>query len=383
MTKKETDLIIDIRDYCFRHAYEGETLEDFRNWIEISTTIGAFNKERLVGQLMILPLQINLHGQIYDMGGIGFVATYPEYRNSGVMKQLIIHSLKEMKNRGQTISILGPFSVAFYRYFGWEVFFDRLNYNLPIEKIHVDKKNLNGIIRFDYSYMDNNILMVKEVYEKYALKTNGMMQRDEKWWKRLKMRQPKAMFAVVLNEEGEAEGYIRYLIQDMDFILLDFIALNIDAEQKLWQYIYVHQSNVSTVRGSAAAHESFGSTWENPQFEKKVIQDKMVRIVDVEKFLSAYPFNALEKTLYLKVTDHFAPWNQGVYKIENQKTTKIAEKEQDACLQMDITSLSSFLVGYHDINWYHYQNKAVATKEVLAGWAKAVPAEKPQFYGHF
>lgn len=383
IAKDEEKQILDIRDYCFRHVYQGKTLEDFRNWIKASTTIGAFDKEKLASQLMILPLQMNVHNQIYSMGGIGFVAAYPEYRSSGVMKQVMIHALKQMREQGQLISVLGPFSVSFYRHFGWEVFFDRLNYTLPIEDLPYANADLRAIIRFDYDQVTHGLELVKQLYTQYADKTNGMMQRDEKWWRRLEMRQPKAVFAVAMNEQGEPEGYIRYTVQDMTFIILDFIAMNSEAEQQLWQYVKVHESNVSVVEGAVSAQDSFGSLWTQPQFEKQIVQDKMIRIVDVEKFLSAYPFHSIEKSLYLNVTDQFASWNQGVYKIESKKVTKIVDKDLKDCLQMDITSLSAYLAGYHDIEWYRYQNKVRATNEVMNDWNKAVPKGFPQFYGHF
>ncbi|CAM5379893.1 GNAT family N-acetyltransferase OS=Lysinibacillus sphaericus OX=1421 GN=LS41612_07495 PE=4 SV=1 [Lysinibacillus sphaericus] len=87
-----------------------------------------------MGSFLILPLNMTIHGENYEMGGIGFVATYPEYRQQGIMKKLIIASLKEMRQNGQTISVLAPFSVSFYRYFGWELFFDKLQYTISQSK---------------------------------------------------------------------------------------------------------------------------------------------------------------------------------------------------------------------------------------------------------
>ena len=44
---------------------------------------------KIVGRLLILPLNITVHGVSFKMGGIGFVATYPEYRQQGIIKRLM------------------------------------------------------------------------------------------------------------------------------------------------------------------------------------------------------------------------------------------------------------------------------------------------------
>jgi len=120
-----------LRDYCFPNKYTGARRDDFHYWIENSTTLGAFDEHKVVGQLLILPLSMIVHGAKYDMGGIGFVASYPEYRQQGIIKRLMIEALKKMLENGQVISVLAPFSVFFYRYFGWELFFEKLHYTIP------------------------------------------------------------------------------------------------------------------------------------------------------------------------------------------------------------------------------------------------------------
>ncbi|MCM3511365.1 GNAT family N-acetyltransferase [Carnobacterium inhibens] len=381
----EIHQMVAIRDYCFRNHYTGQTLEDFLHWAKVSNSIGAFNGESLAGQVMAFPLEIAIHGQLFPMGGISFVATYPEYRNEGVMKQLLMRVLEEMRAQGQLVSVLGPFSVSFYRHFGWDLFFDKVQYKFPSHLFSMKKGDMGNIERFNYKENREQLARVKEVYQTYALKTNGLMIRNEEWWKRLEMRQPDALFALSIDKNGQPQGFIRYVMNDLTFEVLDQIALNVSAEQALWEFIRVHRSNFTEVIGTSAVHQSFGSQWDEPQFKKEVVHDTMIRIVDVERFLAAYPFQALTKRLYLKVTDVFAPWNQGIYAIDSQSVVKVNEQEvaRENCLEMDIASLSSYLAGYHELNWYHYHEKVIASECVLNEWDRVVPKEQPQFYGHF
>lgn len=383
--KNEIDQVIKIKDYCFLNTYSGKRLEDFKYWAEVSTIIGAFDQNDLAGQIVILPLAMNIHGQQYQMGGIGFVATYPEYRNAGIMKQLIKVSLERMREQKQWVSVLGPFSVSFYRYFGWELFFDKVQYEVSMHQLPLKKENIGQVIRFDYNDKREYLDQVKKIYQDYALNTNGVMLRDEAWWKRLEMRDPDSSFALSIDSKGNHQGYIRYVRRGQNLILLDQVTLNIEAERSLWEFIKTHRSNFTTVTGLAAAQDSFGTLWDEPQFKQELLHDKMIRIVDVEQFLTMYPFKEHTEKLYLNVTDVFAPWNQGFYEISSRQVKKVMKDNVPAgkCLKMDISSLSSYLSGYQGLKWYHYHGKAEGSEQSLKDWEQAVPKERPRFYEHF
>lgn len=48
--------------------------------------IGWFDGSQLVSQILSLPFEVNVHGKIYEMGGITAVGTYPEYSGHGLME---------------------------------------------------------------------------------------------------------------------------------------------------------------------------------------------------------------------------------------------------------------------------------------------------------
>ena len=45
--------------------------------------LGWFDGDKLISQLAVYPFQVNIFGDIYDMGGLTGVGTYPEYANLG------------------------------------------------------------------------------------------------------------------------------------------------------------------------------------------------------------------------------------------------------------------------------------------------------------
>ena len=46
---------------------------------ERASVIGWFDKENLVSQCVVYPMKVRIFSQIYDMGGLTGVGTYPEY----------------------------------------------------------------------------------------------------------------------------------------------------------------------------------------------------------------------------------------------------------------------------------------------------------------
>ena len=57
---------------------------------------GIMEGEDLAAKLHLIPFHIYI-GKKFKMGGVAGVATYPEYRRSGYVKELLQHSLQTMK----------------------------------------------------------------------------------------------------------------------------------------------------------------------------------------------------------------------------------------------------------------------------------------------
>lgn len=68
--------------------------------------LGWFHKDRLASQIVVYPMQVNIEGVLYDMGGVTGVTTYPEYSGRGLIHTLVVKILEIMRERGQSISYL-------------------------------------------------------------------------------------------------------------------------------------------------------------------------------------------------------------------------------------------------------------------------------------
>ena len=68
--------------------------------MEKADVIGWFDRDTLVSQVAVYPMQARIFGRTYAMGGLTGVGTYPEYSNLGLMHKLLEQALTNMRARG-------------------------------------------------------------------------------------------------------------------------------------------------------------------------------------------------------------------------------------------------------------------------------------------
>ncbi|GLC88485.1 GNAT family N-acetyltransferase [Lysinibacillus piscis] len=384
--EKDYQQIHQLRDYCFPNKYTDARRKDFHHWVEHSTTLGAYDGNKVVGQVLVLPLNMTIHGENYEMGGIGFVASYPEYRQQGIVKKLMMESLRQMRQNGQTVSVLAPFSVSFYRYFGWELFFDKLHYSIPQTLFPILGKKIDVMKRMSFEWVDPDLFQaIKEFHNEQALRTNGGMLRDDVWWNRLESRAPDSHLAAYFKDDQIA-GYIRYAIQGTTFVVHDFVVKDMEAEQAIWRYVTSHAASVTTIQGVTANHQHFGFYFQEPQFKREIVQDIMVRIVDVLAFMKRYQWESVEKPLYVRIEDRFCEWNEQLYQINGNGDVQIMEENTVApasIITLPIHLFSAMMVGHLSIKEAVMFAGQQYDKEIIDRWQQALPANKPVFYEYF
>ena len=89
--------------------------------IERADVLGCFDGDELVSQIAVYPLKMNIYGAVYPVGFVTSVCTYPEYSGRGIMKRIMHKSLEHMRQRGQSVALLFPYSIPLYRKMGWEI----------------------------------------------------------------------------------------------------------------------------------------------------------------------------------------------------------------------------------------------------------------------
>jgi predicted acetyltransferase len=98
-------------------------------------TVGIFDGSRLVASLTIQDLHLFWGTETVPLGGIAGVACTADQRGRGHVAHLLTESLQTMRESGQHLSGLFPFSVAFYRRYGWDWVGEKRSFTVPTAAI--------------------------------------------------------------------------------------------------------------------------------------------------------------------------------------------------------------------------------------------------------
>lgn len=332
--------------------------------------------DQLAAKLHLIPLSCYVSGRTVEMGGISAVATWPEYRRQGMVKHLLKHALIDMKTDGQTVSFLHPFSVPFYRKYGWEIAFTNRHYTIPIEKL---KTNWDGVGYVKRIQADIGLL--HSIYTSYARGFAGTLVRDGKWWEQRILKNG-GHIAVAYNEDDRADGYIIYDVKENILRVKEMAYQSLNGWKLLLQFIANHDSMAKVVKMTVPENDNLALLVDDPSFEQQVETYFMARIVDALTFLNEYPFreNVLSQPLSLCVEDAFFPENSGTFHLERAGSqTKVAyvqTKDIKNGIHCTIQQLTVMMLGYKRPTELFHAGLIHGEKEEVMRLEKVIPLQQ-------
>lgn len=345
------DESVALSQFAFQYVKSTEELMELKDQFanEPAVRYGAFIDNQIAAQATVLKLQTYIGGKIFEVGGVAGVATWPEHRRQGLVAQLLIQALKEMKENGQTISFLYPFAFGFYRKFGWETYTEHKSYTIKTELLPARVTYEGHIERCtgNYSVLNN-------IYQTYASQYNGSLARTEFWWKyRVSKRKP-GQIALYYDKNGIAQGYTIYEVKNNHLTVHELIHLNESAKAALWSFLTQHDSMIDDATITVPSDDRLPFVLKNPRIKQEIIPYFMARIVDAEAFVSQYDFKAAdgEDQFHLELSDEYAPWNTGKYMLKIDASGKALlqrlddNNKIDKPLKLDIGSFTTVLLGY-------------------------------------
>ncbi len=103
------------------------------------------DKQKITASVHVFLLYTYFKKEIKKIGGIGQVATHPDYRGKGLAGKLLEYSIDYMKKHNVDYSLLFAGPVGLYNKFGWQ--------ELPVKFLKIKKKALyNFLTKSDSEY---------------------------------------------------------------------------------------------------------------------------------------------------------------------------------------------------------------------------------------
>jgi predicted acetyltransferase len=337
-----------LSQFAFQFRLSAEEIAERKQTFRPEDGWGVFDEQgHMLSGLFLIPFETWIQGKKFAMGGIAGVATWPETRRHGYVSRLLVQTLETMRDNGQTISMLHPFSFPFYRKYGWEMTADRKQYTINTAQLPPRTDTPGQVVRIGKP----DIALLDRVYSAYASRYSGTLVREPDWWER-KIITKKGIFAVYYNEDDEAQGYVSYQVEDRKLTIHELVSTNEVSRQALWSYIGNHDSMIDQLTITVAIDDPLPLLIPDPRITQEIIPYFMSRIVDAQAFIAMYPFAAAdaEEEVTLSLTDQHAEWNNGTYRLKFTRDgsaglERLPQQQHEAGITCDIQSLTAMLAG--------------------------------------
>lgn len=331
--KKDIEKVHELGSYAFNMEH---TEEQKQAYIEKNKFIDNYVDEvdgEVLSQIVSYPFEVTIKGQVMKMSGIGDVASYPETRGSGGIRNIFSTIFKDLHENGTELSYLAPFSQPFYRKFGYETVFDSEEIRIPkavITQIKPEKKG--KIKRVKWEDEDTKVIL-KEIYRDTLEKVHGSVIREDYWWHYTMIKKQKRV-AICYDDNNMPQGYLIYgLVGTSEFQIFEMAYCNSFALRKLMSFVSSHSGSfnefVSTNLPDKAVLELFT---EISGITRKTYSYMMVKIVNFKQFIEKYPFKEVEKEadFYVEIQDDSCEWNNGIFHLVIKNGNATCEKVTEA-----------------------------------------------------
>jgi predicted acetyltransferase len=284
----------------------------------------------LVATLVLYPLLAWVRGVRLPVTGIGSVAVSPEHRRRGVGEALVRASLREMRQRGDTMSLLYAFRSDFYARFGWSLV-ERTNLlSLPPAVLPASEE-----ARRVRKLRIPDRPLVQALYDLRA-QTCGhfALARRPEWWDKRLWTYEGEWVVYEGRRRGAIEGYLQYQVDAGDgpwklvLTVNEFVAATPAAHRGLWGYLHALRDQAVEVIASVPGDELWPSVLgdasnANGEFKLGVIRSTghlgygaMLRLIDVKGALEVLPVSPHARgEVTLEVDDPVLPQNSRPWRV--------------------------------------------------------------------
>ena len=313
--------------------------------LERADVLGCFDGDTLISQFAVYPLKMNIYGEVFQVGFVTSVCTYPEYTGQGIMKKLMIQSLTHMKQQEKSFALLYPYSIPLYHHLGWEIISNKISFNIKDRQIPTKVKAPGYVRRVAWDSSDFH-----ELHSHFASITHGCLFRNALAWEEYwRWDEDDTNVAVYYNTKDKPCGFMVYLIKNDIMHIKEMIYLNREAQEGLWEYIHAHDSMIHEIHGNSYFNEPIAFEMDDGDIREMIRPYIMGRIVDVEQFFEQYHCDPDEKdtTITFKISDELLPWNERTLTVRfHAGRCTVIDKPGEYRVKMSIATLTTLLLGY-------------------------------------
>jgi predicted acetyltransferase len=256
----------------------------------------------VAGAMVLYPLTAFVCGEPRPVVGVGAVAVSPEHRRRGIAEAFMRSALREMRQRGQAVSLLYPFRVSFYRKFGYGVVETLHVFSTPASNFP-PSEHARGVRRLHHP----DRVHVQELYDRVAPQWNLALARKPEWWEQRLWTFPCEWVVHEGKRRGLIEGYLAYEVAaphgpfELVLTVKELVAATPEALQGLAGYLASLADQVAEVHIVAPSDNALLAMLRNAKSTRAGVDlgnfshagglhtGAMLRLVDVKAALEQRP----------------------------------------------------------------------------------------------
>lgn len=348
------------------HSFVGRTREQLREMVErigVEPLWVAEQAGRPVAACHLHAFRQWIAGVAVPMMGLGTVAVAPTHRRRRLAGRLVGAGLRRARERGDLVSALYPFRVAFYEALGYGLAGAAHQYLLPPESLP-DAPERGGVTLVEG---EAELRALRAVYDRWAPTQTGQLARSEREWQKVWDGDDRAG-VLYRDAAGEPQGYaiVRYradLPPQERFLEVEERAwLTAAAQRALYGWLASLGDQWRLIAYRAHPDEGFEHRVREPRLPlgsapgwglwfpaATLLAGPMFRLLDVPGAWRARRVaDEARLTLVLEVRDAVLPENDGPWRLRLEGGRVAVEPgggTADATLRLAVSTLSRLYVG--------------------------------------
>lgn len=354
---------------------------------------------RSVCRLYTIPARVR--GTETSVGGLGAVATPPEHRRRGYVRELCHGALDEYDSNGVGLVALWPFSTPFYEQFGWATAYNYTRIEAPPETLP-SHDPAGQIRRLDADDWDR----LQSADARHSAEATLSIRRTEQWWREQTFSSGGGggdpPYCYGYERDGDLVGYLLYVVDDDDqhtLVVDNFTFADEEARLALLDFLAGHGAQIEQVVVRTEPNGEFLARVADPaDIDCEVKTGPMLRLTSVE-WLETLDWPAVELDCTLSVADPLRDRTDGRYRLSvadgAASVDRLGEREsgtgdesksdgKNDDIVVDIGTLSQLVVGTHDIETAErvasLDVRTESVREPLAELFETGPVHVRQFF---
>ncbi len=318
---------------------------------------GAFIGDKMIATVKMFAYNANFDGKKCEINGIADVLTDPDIRRSGAITKLYKYMFEKMNNSGQVFSHLYPFTMAFYRKYGYELCCREVEWTIPSD--YLPQEDFSGLVRYDNDVSQQED--IKKVFQEFIKMYNLSVNKSERMWNRffkVNSAYTTGAYSYIHYTDGVADGFISYRVIESENDIQSFSTGN--------KFYFTSQKaliDLLSFMGSLRAYyknlkitlpenidisyvlSEICGGWGKKNVKKEIYDIGATRIVNVKRAFEHAKYNGSGK-ISVKVNDKYCPWNDKIFEVEfDGECCSVCESEYYD-IELDIGSLTALLLGF-------------------------------------